>query len=531
MKTVPFTLVTAALAVCAGLSPQASMVRAESGPSGATYQIVTVCASGSMTVRADATAVGGSGDISFDVVAGGTTRPLTVPRGGRTNYTVEGRVARLARVSVFEGSTAIADALLTDICPPATNSAFGVPSKFVPMTPVRVLDTRPQSLVNFAADKPGAGQSTILTMAGKFGIALDATAVVLNLTATETDGPGFVQAYPVLLTKPGSTSNVNIERAGQTIANTAVVPLGFLGAIGLFTSTGTHLVVDVAGYFAPASFIAQAGIYVSADGRLKSVTPTRVFDTRTDSALQYKGRKPTAGTTIEFAALPNQLFPDFRSPINMPQPSLVGSVILNVTATDSSGPGFVQVAPGGALVPGAASSLNLSAAKQTIANLAIVALSATGTVSIYTNTSANLIVDIIGYFTNSTAGGSTGGLFVSMAPERVLDSRFESRVDGAAFDGSAGTRALLAFDGFRIAPASVIVNVTATESKGPGFIQVGTSVIAGTFSNLNVERPDQTIANLVFGDYGNGLSQALQFYTSGGTQIVADIIGSFTIYT
>jgi hypothetical protein len=365
------------------------------------------------------------------------------------------------------------------------------------------------------------------------GIAPDATAVVLNLTATEPAGPGYVQAFPNGRAQLGASSNVNIERAGQTIPNAAIVRLGDGGAIGLYSTTSTHLIADVAGYFVPALTSTNPTAFLATGGRFKGVVPTRVFDTRTQSAVQYSGPKPAAGTTLEVAVVPSVQNPNVPVPPNTPDPTTIGSVIMNVTATESSAPGFVQVAPGGGLVPGASSNLNLNAAHQTIPNLVIVPVSATGTVSIFTSGGTDLIVDVLGYFTNDSAANSSSGLFVPLDPERVFDSRPDSRIDGGGFDGSGGTGTTVYFDGLPGVAGAVVLSVVATETGAPGYIQVGPNtmpdgMVPGAHSNLNVERANQTIPNLVISQSGQGNIDGVTFYTLGRSQIVADIAGWFT---
>jgi hypothetical protein len=79
------------------------------------------------------------------------------------------------------------------------------------------------------------------------GVAADASAAVLALTATEASGGGFLTLYPCAESRP-TTSNLNVDRAGQTIANAATVRLDHNGQVCLFTSESTHVIVDVAGY-------------------------------------------------------------------------------------------------------------------------------------------------------------------------------------------------------------------------------------------------------------------------------------------
>ena len=60
------------------------------------------------------------------------------------------------------------------------------------------------------------------------------SALLLNVTATETLGPGYLQVYPTGAAGRAASSNLNIERAGQTCPTR---PSATLGAGDQFTST------------------------------------------------------------------------------------------------------------------------------------------------------------------------------------------------------------------------------------------------------------------------------------------------------
>ena len=92
-------------------------------------------------------------------------------------------------------------------------------------------------------------------------------------------------------------------------------------------------------------------------------------------------------------------------------PSL-DAVFLNVTATDSIGPGYVAADAAGELVPGETSLLNVPAAGATVPNAAIVAVGQTDVqgppdpfpyealgISLYSHAGSHLVVDLFGYFT------------------------------------------------------------------------------------------------------------------------------------
>ena len=88
-----------------------------------------------------------------------------------------------------------------------------------------------------------------LVVAGRGGVPLTgAGSVVLNVTATEASGPGFITVWPGSTDRPNS-SVLNLTYVGQTRPNAVLVPIGADGTVNLFTQSGTHLVVDVAGWF------------------------------------------------------------------------------------------------------------------------------------------------------------------------------------------------------------------------------------------------------------------------------------------
>jgi hypothetical protein len=86
-----------------------------------------------------------------------------------------------------------------------------------------------------------------VVVAGSAGVPPGAHAVVFNVTATEAVAPGFVQVLPTDGVA-GSTSTLNVQRAGQTIPNAALASLGALGDLSVFSQSGTHLLLDVFGY-------------------------------------------------------------------------------------------------------------------------------------------------------------------------------------------------------------------------------------------------------------------------------------------
>ncbi|HEY1281122.1 MAG TPA: hypothetical protein VGF22_15705, partial [Acidimicrobiales bacterium] len=148
---------------------------------------------------------------------------------------------------------------------PATTATAG---RLRAVEPVRVLDTRTGAIV------PSGG----VVEANVGGIAGHPSGAVLNVTATESTGPGFVTVWAASGPRPDS-SNLDVEQAGQTVANLVVTPVSADGKVALFAQTATHLVVDLVGVFTDDS-AAPSG-----DGLLVPVAPARLLDTRARAPL------------------------------------------------------------------------------------------------------------------------------------------------------------------------------------------------------------------------------------------------------
>jgi hypothetical protein len=117
-------------------------------------------------------------------------------------------------------------------------------SEYVEVPSSRVLDTR---LPANTGAKVAAGGTIHLAIVGPV-VPPNARSVVLNVTATDSDAAGFLTVYPGNAARP-PTSNLNYLK-GQTIPNAVIVGLGPTGSIDIFSSSASHVIVDVVGYFA-----------------------------------------------------------------------------------------------------------------------------------------------------------------------------------------------------------------------------------------------------------------------------------------
>jgi hypothetical protein len=238
----------------------------------------------------------------------------------------------------------------------------GGDARLLTVVPDRVLDTRQ------SGGPVGAGHTIDVQVADTARVPVGATAAVLNVTATDATGPGYLTVYPSDRSQPG-VSSVNFV-AGIPRPNTVIAPLGPDGKIKVFAFAETDVIVDVMGWFGPAG---QAE-YVE-------VPPNRIYDSR----LQvHGGAKVSAGQTVDLPVVGDVVPPNARS------------VVLNVTATEPDAAGYLTVYPGGAARP-STSNVNYLAG-QSIPNAVIVGLGPTGHVDIFTFSSSHVVVDVVGYF-------------------------------------------------------------------------------------------------------------------------------------
>ena len=147
---------------------------------------------------------------------------------------------------------------------------------FYALTPCRVADTR-----NAAGPLGGpslAAQSTrsFPILASSCGLPANAQAYSLNFAAVPK-GPtlGFMTAWPDGQAQP-LVASLN-DSTGTVLANAVIVPAGAGGAVNVFTTDNTDLVIDINGYFAPPG---PGGL------SLYTVTPCRVLDSRLPAGTQ-----------------------------------------------------------------------------------------------------------------------------------------------------------------------------------------------------------------------------------------------------
>jgi len=236
---------------------------AKVGPGGTIELKVTdaggVPAAGTAVVL-NVTATNVSGAESFLTVwPSGSSRPfasnLNFIQGQTVPNLVIARVGEGGKISIYNNVgtvDVVADTqgfFAAPVTPPATPTG----SQYFPANPARILDTRDGTGVPGGATGQLGTASTIdLQVTGAGGVPANATAVVLNVTVTESPGPdSFLTVYPTGTVRP-LASNLNYA-PGQTIPNLVIARIGAGGKVTIYNNSGsTFVIADVQGWFTAA---------------------------------------------------------------------------------------------------------------------------------------------------------------------------------------------------------------------------------------------------------------------------------------
>ncbi len=366
---------------------------------------------------------------------------------------------------------------------------------YVPMTPLRVFDTRDGT--GGRTGPLGAGEAWSFTFKDKFGIPGDAVAVALNLTSVGATVASFVTAWPAGDSRP-PTANLN-PVPGLAVPNLVVGRLGTGGALSLYNNSGSvELVADLVGYFKTSSTT-----------KFTAIKPARLLDTRDGTGASAPG-PIGAGQSIDLVVTNRG-----------GTAADCTAVALNITVTEPTAAGYLTVSPAGAQRPLAA-SINMEPG-QTVPNLVFAQVGAGGKVSIFNYDGAtHVVADVLGCF---GPNGSTR--YVALAPTRVLDTRDGT---GASAGPVAQTPVALKLAGVKGIPSngvgSVLLNVTMVRPTASTYVTVYPS---GTDRPLTANLSavaGQVVPNMVIGALGTDGSVAI-FNYAGVTDLVADVMGYF----
>ncbi len=303
----------------------------------------------------------------------------------------------------------------------------------------------------------------VLQVTGPGVAPVAAGAVVLTVTAMGSTAAGSLTAYRAGITPP-NTSTLSWGQ-GETVSNLVTVKVGTGGQVALANTAGSvDVVVDLNGYYARPTGSTGAGHYFP-------VAPFRLLDTRES----------------------NPIGPGASAPIKVAEtavPPAAEAAVLNVTAVDTTERSYLAVVQGTLQCAASAPDPCIGtwsftwAAGADVSDRVIAPLGrgpdgSPGWISVFNRAgSVNLLVDVEGWYGDSTVPATMGSTFNAIDPCRALDQRFVPV--GPAPIKLAGVCEIPA------GSSSVVINVTLEQPTASGDLAIEPSHVS---TESHVGRP------------------------------------------
>ena len=344
--------------------------------------------------------------------------------------------------------------------------------------------TLAKRIVDGAATRVPDGSVTRVEVPDADGV----SAVSINVTVTDTRDVGYLTAYACDDGDPPTASFHNYVR-DDVVAHSTIVPVDASGAFCIATRVAANLIVDITGRFVEG-------------GGYHPVGPTRWVDTRSASGPVASGGR----LQLDIDDLADEL--DGAA-------ATTAAVALSVTATGTTGPGYLRVAATcGADGDDTPSTSNVNhLGGDTVPNLVVAELDASGRLCVEALTRTDVLVDLLGVFDRSAG-------VVASRPDRVFDSRDTGRTLAPG-----AVRTLRASDlGVEAGTSGLVLNVTAVGADRPGYATVfPCDGAGGGTSQLNMPGPGAVSnAVLVAADDAGAVCVS----ASAATDLVVDVMGT-----
>ena len=243
------------------LSPTRALGTLQHGrgiPANSRLPVVVAGSSASDGVPATATAVVLNATAAFGTASSFLTvypAGVTMPTASNLNFVASQAVANRVTVGVgVSGQIEVynhSGTVYVDIDVDGYyTGAGGTGSVFVPITPVRVADTRTASLVGTGTPIAASTSESFNLATSASGIPATATSVAANVTVVAGDAPGYATVYPTSDTTNPVASDVNWV-ADEIVPNFTIADTAGTGNVEVYNSHGgtINLVIDAFGYF------------------------------------------------------------------------------------------------------------------------------------------------------------------------------------------------------------------------------------------------------------------------------------------
>ena len=396
------------------------------------------------------------------------------------------------------------------ITAPTADAESPGPAVYAPLpSPERAFDSREQS--------PPApirgGQTRLIDLGTVTAVPDGATSALVNVTVDRPQGGWFATVWEPRTKRP-ATSNVNALN-GEIVANSSVVPVDASGAMLLFVESTSDVIVDVSGYFVDSAGPASAGRFVPTD-------PDRLIDMR----------EPIGSTNDHTRTLsPGDATADGPSEVTRHRVPVAGkldvpasgassvAVIVTALSNGTAEAGWVRLTAAGQRA--GTSNLNTDAGFDQRNNLVVVELGTDGSIDVDLFKTDQVLIDVVGWFTDDSQPPSTAGRFRLVPPTRVADTRVGLGFGPLGADGTAELDPA-------VVPASASAlaqNLTVAPATTLSYVTVRpTGTDLPEVSNLNSTANGQIRAATAFTRLGDGSETVFSLFP---TQLVVDVFGYF----
>ncbi|WP_285679795.1 hypothetical protein [Actinoplanes sp. NBRC 103695] len=378
---------------------------------------------------------------------------------------------------------------------PALADAAGQGGDYVPIngTDVRVLDTA--NGVGTTKGVRGPASTTLFQVTGVGAVpTTNVKAVMVDITAKAPTANTWLTLWKGDESARPGVGTINVV-TGEQISNSAVVEVGANGKLNLYNSAGNvNVLVDVLGYFTNVRAASGPGGFVPVPSNPTLVstgggvgTPAGTIPAGGSRTVNLLGGIVPAGSTAVFVDLQ------------------VGS------ATQA---GWVETAPTG----GTGHSSSLEFAVGTTSSGAMIRIAADGRANIVNHSTAaiNVLVRLLGYFTNTNATGA--GL--RPIARRLIDTTLPAN---GSIDVAVGGTNGLPIKGI----AGVALNFTAAAPTESGYFKswgVGNTEPGSSVSTWNADKQRGGMAIIKPGTDGKIRVRSV---STGTVRLVVDLQGWF----
>ena len=424
---------------------------------------------------------------------------------------------------------------------------------FTPVTPCRIIDTRNATagILPAGTTRGFMGWNGSYTAQGgaatscNLPFSTNNAAIVVNFTVVSPTTGGYITVFPGDAASVPLAATLNFN-AGDVKGNNAVLKLNQTGAgsdFGIYTTSTTHIVADVVGYYAKP--VAVPLVSLSSDLVFTPVTPCRILDTRSASAGIL-----VAGTTRGFNGW-NYSFTaqgGSNTRCGIPESTYTAAIVVNFTSVSPQTGGYITAYPGDAPQPLAA-TLNFNAG-DVKGNNAVLKLNQTNSgnhFNVYSTSTMHLVGDVVGYYSRPSplavvplGAMSSDLVYTPVTPCRIMDTRSSS----AGVMATGSQRGFFGWNGtftaqggsasncglpFSYNNAALVVNFTVVNPTTGGYITAfpGDAATVPLAATLNFNAGDVKGNNAVLKLNQTGTGADFVIYTTSTTHIVADVVGYF----